>query len=275
MNLHTHRYAGLFCRCCRAEFTPEVRQTCCGAQLCRVASLLEIMSECLNASLRRLLIRSTYTHVHVHAGVTCCCGRDGQALCSHLNQFCQPGSPCRPLSPSPCFISPPFSSSVPIHLHPPLSTFIHLHPPVYDFLCLCRVALFLIYHFTLPRLHPSPVFPWLLFPPSLPWFSLYPLSDSRWPPSPSRHQLSALSFIRPGPLPTPRSAAHLSPFCLRLALPGKQVRRNRPEGGAEWQDQWKRARRERTDTMSTFKYSMSSFFRFVAFLKPTKTRNVA
>lgn len=119
----------------------------------------------------------------------------------------------------------------------PLSpaTFIRLHSPVYDFTLTFYPSVVMLSSsyitspFLVSTLHQS-----------CPHFSSLPASLS--PGSHYNHSQAPVSCLLPlgisspcshsfgpGPLPTPHSSAHLSPFCLRVAgmdtLPSKQVRK--------------------------------------------------
>lgn len=111
-----------------SSWVPSKSQTekCCEAELSRVASLLEIMSECLNASLVEMAAKKEHVYAHIRFKY-CRVLRESRALRSHQNQFCQGLALPSIFHPLPTLSAFLFSSSVPSHLYPPTFS------PIYDF----------------------------------------------------------------------------------------------------------------------------------------------
>lgn len=95
----------------------------CQAELSRVAAILEIMSECLNAWLVGMTANQYHIHAFTHIGFkywlpclkTVLCS-ERQLLLSHLNHlFCQHREPCHPFISLSLFL---------LYLQPPSSAFI-------------------------------------------------------------------------------------------------------------------------------------------------------
>lgn len=110
-----------------SSWVPSKSQTekCCEAELSRVASLLEIMSECLNASLVEMAAKKEHVYAHIRFKY-CRVLRESRALRSHQNQFCQGLALPSIFHPLPTLSAFLFSSSVPSHLYPPAFS------PIYD-----------------------------------------------------------------------------------------------------------------------------------------------
>lgn len=161
--------------------------------------------------LRWLLIRSTYTHIY-DLNTAVCWERAG--LCVLISINSAKASPCHPFFTLSLLYQPFFfSSSVPSHLYPPAFS------PIYDFTLTFNPSVtmlsssYITSPFLVSTLHQSCPLSSFLSPDShyihfqAPVSCLLPLGIS-----------SALSFIRPGPLPIPRSL--FCPFITFLSQSG-------------------------------------------------------
>lgn len=181
----------------------------CKAELCRVAAVLEIMSECLNASLVEMTANQVHTHTNTHVCLVYLnsAAWERQPLLSHLNHcFSSPSelSPCHLFS----TISLSFIT-LSLHVQPPPPSFIlpviTFPPPFTFYLSVAMLAPSYITSAIL-YLSPSPVLSSLLFG-----------SFSRSPVSHDIHSQLPLSL----PLPLcVHSFTHLTPFGRRLVCTG-------------------------------------------------------